>query len=213
MRKFFLLLVLISWTFFIGCTSFSSYQTAQVLDPDEARFGVGLTFTSISPEEGVETDYEDITYSIPEFLFRIGVSESFDFGGKVYASFPFMGVVLDGKYQFVDGDILDMAIDLGVSYTGVEVGDVKTNYLDFYPALLMTLNFSEKFSVTLAPKVLLRQVSSDIEDDYTETIPGATLTLSIGKKVRVMPEIGFYKGEDRTGQEIEFMHYGLGILF
>jgi hypothetical protein len=105
-----------------------------------------------------------------------------------------------------------MAFDLGVGYTGVEIGDEDLTYLDFYPALLMTYNFSDAFSATLVPKVIVRRISSDVGDD-TETIPGATLTLSIGKRTRIMPEVGYYKGEDRLGQEIEFMHWGIGIQF
>jgi hypothetical protein len=94
-----LFLVLVSIIFFSGCASFSNYQTAQVLQEDERQFGVGLTFTKISPEEGVEVDYEDITYFTPELMFRTGVARNFDFGAKLYSSFPVVGIVIDGKYQ------------------------------------------------------------------------------------------------------------------
>lgn len=131
---------------------------------------------------------------------------------KLYASFPIVGIVVDGKYQFFDGDDVDMAFDLGVSYAGIAVGDVDATFLDFYPALLMTYNFSEKFSATLAPKVLTRRFSSDTET-YTESYPGATLTIAIGGKFRIMPEVGVYKGKDSLGQDIQFTHWGVGLNF
>ena len=212
MRKFYLMLVFIIVVMLAGCSSFSSYQTAQVLDPDEDAFqiGVGLTVTSFSLEEdGQEIDYEEVAYSKLELLIRTAVTESFDFGAKFWTG----GISVDGKYQFVDGEKLDMAADLGFSYSGIEVDDEGVTFIDFQPALLMTYNFDEKFSLTLAPKAVIRKVSRDNEED-TNTFLGGTLTLSLGgKKVRILPEIGYYKGEDRLGQEVSVTHGGVGIQF
>jgi hypothetical protein len=196
-----------------GCASFSSYQTAQVLDPDEDAFqmGIGLAVTSFELEEdAVETDYEEISYYKTELLIRSAVTESFDFGAKFWT----LGLSVDGKYQFVDGEKLDMAVDLGFSYSGIEVDDEGVRYLSFQPALLMTYNFTEKFSVTLAPRAVILNVSHDEEGDDTQTFLGGTLTLSFGgKKVRILPEIGYYKAEDRLDQEVEVIHGGIGIKF
>lgn len=212
MRHFYLLLVLIMVIMLAGCTSFSSYQTAQVLDPDEDefQFGVGLTVTSFELEDdGQELDYEEIAYYKTELLFRTAVTESFDFGAKFFL----LGISVDGKYQFVDGDKLDMAVDLGFAYSGIEVDDEPVRFIDCQPALLMTYNFQENFSVTLAPKAVIRNVTRDGEED-TQTFVGGTLTLSFGgKKVRILPEIGYYKGEDRLGQDVSVTHGGVGIKF
>jgi hypothetical protein len=213
MRNFYLPLVLIIVVMLAGCASFSSFQTAQVLDPDEDEFqiGIGLAVTSFELEEdAVETDYEEMSYYKTELLIRSGVTESFDFGAKFWT----VGLAVDGKYQFVDGEKIDMAVDLGFSYSGIEVDDEGVRYFGFHPALLMTYNFSEKFSVTLSPRAVILNVSHDEEGDDTQTFLGGTLTLSLGgKKVRILPEIGYYKAEDRLGQEVEVIHGGIGIKF
>lgn len=216
MRNFYLLLVLIIAVMLAGCTSFSSYQTAQVLDPDEdeMEFGIGMTVTSFQLEgDAQELDYEEVSYYIAELIFRTAVSKRFDFGAKFYFSLP-VGLMLDGKYQFVDGEKVDMAADLGVSYCGYEVDDEGVRFFDIQPALLMTYNFTERFSVTLAPKAIIRNINHGDEGDDTQTFVGGTLTMSLGgKKMKIMPEIGYYKGEDRLGQDVSVIHGGIGIKF
>jgi len=213
MRNFYLMLVFIIVVMLSGCASFSSYQTAQVLDPDEDDFqiGIGLTVTSFDLEEdAVETDYEEMSYYKTELFLRSAVTENFDFGAKFWT----VGLSVDGKYQFVDGEKLDMAVDLGFSYSGIEVDDEGVRYLSFQPVLLMTYNFTEKFSLTLAPRAVIAVVSHDEEGDDTQTFVGGTLTLSLGgKKMKILPEIGYYKAEDRLGQEVEVTHGGIGIQF
>ncbi len=192
--------------FFYGCASFSNFQTAETLGEGASSIGVGFTSTTITPEPDVkDIYYEDVTYFTPELSFRHGVAEHFDLGAKVYFSYPVFGLIGEGKYQFIDGTTFDAAVDLGVGYTGVEINDNRTTYLDLYPALLMTVHAGESFSATLAPKVVVRVISSDAGDE-TETIPGATFTLAIGKKFKVMPEVGYYKSD-----KAEFIHYGLGL--
>lgn len=67
-------LITVCAVFLAGCMSLSSYQTAQVLKEDEGRFGVGFTLTNVEPELGMETDYESVTYFMPEFIYRHGVA-------------------------------------------------------------------------------------------------------------------------------------------
>jgi len=105
-----------------GCASFSNYQTAQYLGAGNSQFGIGLTATNQSVD-GPEVYYENVVYFTPEFMFRTGITETFDAGAKLYLSFPFVGAVINGKYQFLDGPSLDMALDIGVGYTGVEIND------------------------------------------------------------------------------------------
>lgn len=195
-----------------GCASFSNYQTAQSLGEGNSQFAIGLTFTDQSVE-GPEADYEDIVYFTPELIFRTGVTQSFDVGAKVYIAYPIVGAVINGKYQFLDGPSFDTAFDFGVGYTGVEINDNDITYIDFYPALLMTYHFSNYASATLAPKVVIRRAKISGGGTDTEIFPGATLTLALGKKVKVMPEVGYYTGRDRLDGDVEVFHFGIGFGF
>ena len=200
------------FTVLSGCASFSSYQTAQSLGEGKSQFAIGLTVTDQSVD-GPEADYEEAAYFTPELIFRTGVTDGFDVGAKLYVAYPIVGVVINGKYQFLDGPGLDMAVDFGVGYSGVELNNNDITYVDFYPALLMTYNFSDTFSATLAPKVVIRRAKVAGAGTDTESFPGATLTLSLGKKVKVMPEVGYYKGKDRLDADVEVVHFGIGFGF
>lgn len=210
MRKSYLLLVLMLAVFLHGCVNFSNYQKAEVLEEGETRGTVGLSFVQASPGDQ-EIDYKNITYFTPEIYVRTGVTERFDFGVKFYVSLP-VGVVIDGKYQFVDGEKFDMAADLGVGYTGISVADESIYFLDLYPALLMTYNFSENFSATLAPKVIFRNTGGTMNSGWV-TLTGGTLTLALGEKGWVMPEVGYYTGKDTIDQRVDFVHWGVGFSF
>lgn len=198
-----------------GCLSLSSYQTAEALPEGKSQFGVGLTVTTIKPDPAsVDVIYEDISYFTPEIMYRAGVGGNFDMGAKLWFTYPAIGIVVDGKYQFVDGDKFDMAVDLGVGYSGVETGsaDTRISFVDVVPALLMTYHFSDKASLTLTPKFLYRKPSGAVASD-AEHYTGATLMLALGRKIRVMPEVGYFKGEDATGFDNEFTYYGIGFMF
>ncbi|RME64014.1 MAG: hypothetical protein D6778_08700 [Nitrospirae bacterium] len=192
----------------VGCASFSNFQTAETLEPGKTSFGAGVTATTVSPEPQVEdVYYESITYITPEMSFRYGAAEHFDIGARLYTSLP-IGLIVDGKFQFLDTKSFDAAAGLGVSYSGIEINDNSIRFLDLYPALLFTYHLSEGLSTTLAPRVIVRNISSDTAGDETQTIPGATLTLAIGKRVQFMPEVGYYQSSD-----VKFINYGVGINF
>ncbi len=204
------LLVLLSVILLGGCATYSNFQTAQVLDKGETQFGFGLSFLTQRSEQGEEIAYESGTVIIPEFMFRDGVFDRFDFGVKVYTTAFVLGVIADGKYQFLDGASFDSAIDVGVGYAGLHHEDA--TFLDFPIALLMTYNFSDRFSTTLAPKLIYRKVSTD-EGSDTGIVYGGTLTFAFGRKTKVMPEIGYFVGDDILGQKASFLQYGIGIMF
>lgn len=210
MKRGCFLLVLLSAVLLGGCATYSNFQTAQVLDKSEKQFGLGFSFLDQKSEKGQEVVYETEKVFIPEFMFRSGVSERFDFGVKLYTSAFVLGVVVDGKYQFLDGDAFDSAIDVGIGLAGLEYGDA--SFLDFPVGLLMTFNFSDSVSITLVPKVIFRIVSVDTGSD-TGLVHGGTLTLAFGRKTRIIPEIGYFEGDDILGQKASFLQYGVGIMF
>ena len=193
-----------------GCVSLSNFQTADVTRSVEyGSGGVGITATSVTPTDEAVTDdiYEDETYTMVTFLWRYGFNERIDIGGKVYGVTPFVGFALDSKYQFIEGDAFDAAINAGAAITEVEIGDSDNSYVDYFGGLLFTLNMSDTASVTLAPKAIFRDINTDVTDE-TATLVGGTVTLEFGKEdgMRIYPEIGFYKSD-----EADFLHYGIGF--
>ena len=185
MKNKIILIFVVLVILFSGCASLSTYQKAQVLKENSGQFGVALTSTDVSLLDEDEEDpfFESFTFIVPEIYYRTSVSKKMDFGAKL---FP-LSAVLDGKYQFVDGEKFDMAADFGIGYSKFAVDDKETGILDIYPTILMTFNLSEKLDVTLAPKVITRFLSSG-DSKETITMPGGTLSLSLGP---LMPEIGY----------------------
>jgi hypothetical protein len=193
-------LALVVFVLVAGCASLSTYQKAQVLKEDESQFGIALTSTDAHLVNNEEEDpfFESVTYIVPEVYYRTSLGNKVDFGAKL---FP-LSAVIDGKYQFVEGEGFDMAADLGISYSKYSFDDKETTIFDIYPTILMTFNLSKKVDLTLAPKVITRFLSSD-ESRETVTMPGATLSLAIGP---VMPEIGYY-----TSETVNFFTFGVAI--
>ena len=190
----------------------SSFQTAEVTKSGEwAQGGIGITATSVTPTDEAITDdvYEDETYTMVTFLWRFGISERIEIGGKIYGVSPFVGVSLDGKYQFIEGETFDAAIDAGAAITGLEVDTSENSYVDYFGALLFTFRMSDSASVTLAPRIIARDINTEGPDEFA-TLTGGTLTLALGEedKVKIFPEVGFYSSD-----EADFIHYGIGFIF
>ncbi len=98
-----------------GCVSLSTFQTARVLQENESQFGVAASTNSnytLLIEEDDEVSNETITGGTLEAFYRTPISSNFDIGIKAY----FVGAIIDGKYQFHDGERFDMAADLGIGY-------------------------------------------------------------------------------------------------
>lgn len=192
-----------------GCVSLSNFQTAETTKKGEFDLGVGITGTSVSPTTEAEADevYEDVTYLLTEFVARYGVADKFDVGAKIYGVSPFFGMTFDVKYQFMDGEKLTSAVDVGFGMAGIEVEETDTTFFDYFGSLLFTYQLSDTASVTLSPKIITRDINSEVVD-VTETIGGGTLTLQLGKEggMRIYPEVGYYLGD-----EADFMHYGIGF--
>lgn len=195
-----------------GCVSFSNFQTAEVTKSgDTAASGIGITATRIAPTDEAVTDdvYEDATYTMLTFLWRYGISERVGIGGKIYGVSPVVGIAFDGKYQFMDGEAFDAAIDGGIAITGLEVDSSDNSYVDYSGSLLFTYHMSDSASVTLVPKVIFRDINTEGSDE-SETMVGGTVTLALGKeeKMKVFPEAGFYHSD-----EADFIHYGVGFIW
>lgn len=70
-----------------------------------------------------------------ELFVRYGFSDSFGMGLKT----NFASLIADAKYQYYDGDLLDMAFDLGIGTSSIpQILDNETQYDTYnsiYPAV------------------------------------------------------------------------------
>ncbi len=196
-----------------GCVSFTTMQTANTLAPGESEGGLNMVQTKVAladePVGGVE---ESITYVVPEFTYRRGIVENLDLGIKFYP----MAAEIDAKYQFIKAGGFVLSGDFGFAYSSIESGSgdntVKTTYLDLYPTVLITYNFSEFFSLTAGPKYIYRSIGGDAVSDSI-AIPGVTLTAAIGPGAagngfKFMPEVGYF-----TADGLSYTTLGIGLAF
>lgn len=109
-------------------------------------------------------------------------------GAKIYGGVP-INIVLDGKYQFYNGNKFDMAVDLGIGYNEIE----NIRYTDIYPALLFSYKCSNSFGITLAPKKIIRQIENGTPTSQEWT--GGTISFFLGKKTKFIPEFGSYESD------------------
>lgn len=172
-----------------GCISYSTFQTPTVLDEGDALIGVGATGVSGDTDFGV----------LPEVYARYGFSERVDAGAKITGIPPFGLVFGDVKYQLVDGPVA-LAADLGVSYAGGSAdisfgGDEPSeegySFVGLYPAVMVGTD-------RLYGGAKAIYIASGIAD--TEWISGNVFGLfagtSFGDRVRLLPEVHAYFGDD-----------------
>ena len=187
---------------FSGCVSMSTLQTARVLEENEKEFGFAAytmtDYTLLIETEEDEDELTSITGGTIEAFTRTSIGKNFDMGVKAY----FIGAIVDGKYQFYDGDRFAMALDLGIGYNRLTASDEKITILDLYPTLLMTYDISKNINVTFAPKMIARFISGPTE---TSTLTGGTMMLKFG---RIMPEIGYYVNDTDN-----ITTFGVGIAW
>lgn len=195
-------LIIVIWAIYsVGCTSLSTFQTAQVLEENKTTFGAAV---SAFPHYDFEGDDEDgvgvdeaVLGGTIEGFYRTSISSTFDVGLKAYL----IGGIVDAKYQFLDQETVDMAFDLGIGYQQISTDEESYRYIDFYPTLLVTFHLAEKFSLTFAPKVIARHVTGHAK---RSNLAGGTMMLKIGP---FMPEIGYYNID---GTRIT--SFGVGIM-
>ncbi len=164
-----------------GCVSLTSFQSPQALPPGGTAVGGGL---------GLQV--ADIGYPLPEadFLFRYGLANGVDVGGKV--ALPFLSAVVDVKWQFLRGP-LAAAFDVGGSYSrAVGLPDIsnEANVFGVYPEFLvgserifgaarMLVAYTDELSTTHGEPVRA----------YTDWFPQVFVGGSFGDRFRVMPEL------------------------
>ncbi len=192
-----------------GCASMSSLQTAESLKPDKSQVAIGAgTYTSKSFTTSLNGNSRDADISVPNFevSYRRGIIDKVEAGAKL--ALPGT-IIVDGKYQFIDGEVFDMAAGFGLGYLSLETGSdpnkVKTTIVDVMVPLYLSAKVNEYFTPYLSPRYLLRNVSSTSASG-SASVMGATGGLKIGKTWGLYAEYGMQKGmgNDFTANQVNF---------
>ena len=159
-----------------SCVSLTSFQSPQALPPGSTSVGGGLA----------------LNYPLPEadFLFRYGIFNGVDVGGKV--SLPFASVTADVKWQFLRGP-LSAAFDVGGSYSrapGLPDISSEANVFGVFPELLVGSEW-----IYAAGRMLMmhtdefKTTHGEPLRSYTNWYPQVFVGGSFGDRFRVMPEL------------------------
>lgn len=201
-------------------TSAGFYKTARSLDTGQegepgSNFQLGLGAGGELPSSQ-PVAFLDGTFRvalIPRLL-ELNVELS----GSSALSFDFSAGL---KYTFLQSDDFAMALYMDVADTTNIFSAAGYSFFSLQPALLATWNFSDDFSVTLAPRayIPLGPVTTgtnpglpqgDVYHGITSTVFGATLVFDIGKEFGVLPEVGFFY--ENSGGAL-LWHAGVGFRF
>ena len=129
----------------------------------------------------------------------------------------FTGLIGDVKYQFFDGEVLDMAVDLGVGTALVpHIVDNETKwdtYNSIYPAAIFTLNFSDKFRTSLSLEHKKSYNDSPESEKSNTSFNGGSINISAGKDYLFMAQTSYFTGKDFQGRDVLLKSFGLGFAF
>ena len=149
-----------------------------------------------------------------ELFFRHGMSESLELGMTI----NFFSLIGDVKYQFFDGEVLDMAVDLGVGASpGASTVDTDNETEDsscnsIYPAAIFTLNFSEKLKTSLGLEHKNSYNTNPVEGEKLSTsFNGGSINVSAGTDYLFMAQTSYFTGKDFKGRDVILRSIGIGL--
>ena len=133
---------LLSVCFFKGGFFPSTFYKSATFEEGKDSSGLALGFSTMQYSNETLLDGSSIEKSrfwlSWKFFVKHGISEYFGLSLKTNLA----SVITDAKYQYFDGEVLDMAFDLGIGTTSFpQIRDNETvydTYYSIYPAALIT---------------------------------------------------------------------------
>ncbi len=168
----------------LGCTSYSTMQTARTLKPGQVRGYFAPSLYSQQPPPSVPlVDWQRYGTSVMEFGARFGIKEDLDIGAKLWT----FGVAMDAKFQLVRSVNENRGVDLAIA-PGLGAQIPGTGAPDWYLPLLIGLNFGQGHSFVFGPKA---SASFARLNPLDTLLLGTSLGASIktAPKLRLMPEL------------------------
>ena len=224
MKIYYLFLIkLLSICFFIGgCFSSTSYKSATVEEgKGSSGLAVGISTMQYSNENLNDGSSFKKSRLWPswEFFFQYGLTDSFGMGlktnlGSIIADTNF---IADAKFQYFDGEVLDMAFDLGIGTSSFpQIRDNETvydTYNSIYPAAIFTLNFSDKFRTSLSLEHKKIDNSNPEGDESSASFNGGSINISTGKDSNFIAQTSYFTGKDFKKYEVVLRSIGFGFAF
>ena len=141
-----------------GCPSMPLNQTASTVPAGEFQQGVGVEYygctgCGVDISDDGEVTNEGIAFfnlPFPNWFGRYGISDNIDLGFRFSAPFS---VGFDMKFQVLDTEVLDLAIDPGIQY------NFALTY--FHLPVLIGLPMGDFFELVLSPRVTYMTVTGD----------------------------------------------------
>ena len=223
--KFFslFLIKLLSVCFFIGgCFSSTFYKSATV-EEGKGSFGLAVGFSTMQYSNETLHDGSSIEKSrfwpSWEFFVQHGITKNFGLGLKtnLVSIVADTNFVADAKYQYFDGEVLDMAFDLGVGISSFpQTRDNETvydNYYSVYPAAIFTLNLSDYFRTSLGLEHKKIYNSNPEGEESTASFRGGSVNISAGKDFNFIFQTSYFDGNDFKNNEVVLRSIGFGLAF
>lgn len=204
-----------------GCLPVGNYHTARTLGEGESALGITFsattyTVTKFDSDTGeVESDSLTLPGVIPEVSYHIGITDDFEFGGRVAAGLLY--AELDGKYRFLHSEGLHLAVAPAVGQAFAFVGTLTTVRLP----VLLTYEFHPRIALNAGANATLWYVSSiddgdDLpftSDDGSLTTAGFSLGLEIsGDTAFVRPSIEISRAFYGAGQREDPLQIAAVVL-
>lgn len=208
-------------TLLAGCFSFSSYQTARMLEPKQSS--ITISYNHSKPQN--EEDDEFVT-NIIEGQARVGISDKLEAGVKYGRhslslfeeedgdiSFNFTSV--DAKVSIIPNHI---AFSIPLGYYWIEDEEEKEEFLyQLGPGFIFSHQYQNSFEITGAVKYLIFSEDEDFTDEEggeSDKLGAFNLGLAFSNNLSrwaIRPEIGFLFNPEEV-EEGYFFQYGIGVF-
>ena len=104
--------------------------------------------------------------------------------------------VADSKYQYFDGEVLDMAFDLGIGTSSFpQIRDNETvydTYYSIYPAAWFTLKLSDKFRASLGLEHKKIYNSNPEGEKWSAGFNGGSVNILAGKEFNFLVQTSLF---------------------
>jgi hypothetical protein len=202
-------LVIASSLVHVGCPSPNTYGTPRTVAPGKfahtaALEGYGGTYVT-RDAKGNESTESALVPTLPTYQLRAGVADRVDLGFRISNLTSLGG---DAKFNIVRSEVFDLALDPGVQWIHLKVGDASSEIFYFHAPLLLGFNLGKRVSIVATPGAVYNLVSSEMigtGGDGLTSAGGIFARLGLGLNLRfsdhfaMQPEVtamrGFGDGE------------------
>lgn len=201
-----------------GCPNPNTYGTPRTTPAGKLSHSIAVEAIGISATDGATG--EDVSATLPTaptYTLRIGLADQLDMGVRA-SNMTMLGA--DLKWNFIKGDVFDMAIDPGLQFTSVTINDVSTTLYYLHAPLLFGINAGETLTIVPSVGVSYGASSATVEQDNASGSTGLMARFGVGFNIRVGRRFALHPEftalqivDDESGDEGLIYMLGLGFNF